>query len=262
MEQTMRSVLTQLPSTQNINIIVDDLPAVRIDSLPTKQKIVWRQLVDMEKVAGALKWLCANNHLYDGVKISALGIDSFDLATVPEEDESISQLVDDSQLSMLDHLPRDTIYTESTVQEMDTPLPIETDTELFQQRSIESASIFDSDPLLDLLCFPEIYCDGLNGLHSKREIPLPSYLFYRHRFSLNDPSVRRNMPYLFHVLHMKDRAAMDSGIYACLKTGYGSGIRAIDLLTNLGNNDKMLEGNLNMVRSKIAGTVFDYNFLC
>jgi hypothetical protein len=73
-EHTLRSVARSLPSNDRVCIVVDDLPPIQVDSLPTKQRVVWRQVVDFEKVYVALKFLVQNNPQYTDIEIDIKAI--------------------------------------------------------------------------------------------------------------------------------------------------------------------------------------------
>ena len=62
------------PLKSTLNEVTDTLPnqdllKIIVDSLPTCRREVWRNLVDMEKVISALRWLKANNPYYKDIEI-------------------------------------------------------------------------------------------------------------------------------------------------------------------------------------------------
>ncbi len=60
-EATHDHVRDTLPSADKLNIL--------IDSIPTKEKKIWRSLVNMKKVFTALKYLKIINPYYSSIKI-------------------------------------------------------------------------------------------------------------------------------------------------------------------------------------------------
>ena len=57
--ETNEHVKQTLPNFNCLNVIVD--------SLPTKNNIIWRNLIDINKVVRALKWLKSNNPFYEDI---------------------------------------------------------------------------------------------------------------------------------------------------------------------------------------------------
>ena len=69
-----------------------------------------------------------------------------------------------------------------------------------------------------------------------------------------NPIARKNISYLFFLCNNKELRAVDSGIYACLKTSKMKTIKAKTFLEKLKRNDQKLEANLSTLLSSIRGT--------
>uniref|UniRef100_A0A915HSW6 DUF6570 domain-containing protein n=1 Tax=Romanomermis culicivorax TaxID=13658 RepID=A0A915HSW6_ROMCU len=154
----------KLPSADALSILVD--------SCPTKKNVVWRSAVNLDKVYAALRKLKEINPMYADIEINT------DFANTAENEIPVSVLegttvqhtVTEQEFeSMLKKGIKCEPYTHITVETMkDDVDPNLMDVEIYRTMKIQSTPLnFDNDKL-DLMCFPELYPTGYNGLYSSR----------------------------------------------------------------------------------------------
>jgi hypothetical protein len=220
-EETLNNTFGSLPSNSSLEILVD--------SVPTKRKIVWRDLVNLKKVYAALQMLKQiNPTIYGDISIDLNNIDpnlAVDTIEIPALE---SEPLLEPQSPYL--LPADRTdqhaYAHFTILPMQRNLPSETNIELYKMQRVQGKPLRDTEQDLDLKCFPVLFPKGHFGMDAQRPRKVTKAMFVRSRLRIVDPRFRRNKQYLFHALHMADVRALNSGIFAMLKTSNVSGITA------------------------------------
>lgn len=107
---------------------------------------------------------------------------------------------------------------------------------------------------LEPLCFPWLFPDGFGHFYDDRkaEIRFQQYVF--HRFMNADPRFRKDMIYLFFLLHHKESKMIDQGVFATYRTGKGPKLSVASLIEKLKNKDQLLEANLNNIMTCFRGS--------
>lgn len=250
LEETHQYLGTKLPSTNCLNIIVD--------SCPTKKGIVWRSLVNLEKVYTAIDKLKKINVLYKNVEVNEK-----DAAIFREENLPVSLgdfdknklLGSETVQSMLKHTSECEPYTEVTVEPIySNPETALSDTEIYRTMKISSKPLDNKDEQTDVLCYPELYPKGQNGMYKKRQIKITPAMFLKHRFRNTDGRFRRNQQYLFDELGRKYTRCIEQGIYAMLNTSANKGLTCGQLLKQIEEKIQQLEANLSTMFAKNRGS--------
>ena len=126
----------------------------------------------------------------------------------------------------------------------------------------------DADPLsykeqnIDLLSFPNIFPFGIAGENSPRHAKnaLTPYMYEKTRLLSGRGHIRRNIPYMFYLLHRFERRAINQGVYLCMKNvKFLEGKNVEELKKMLQNDDKNIERNLNKATKKIPNSPSYWN---
>ena len=124
------------------------------------------------------------------------------------------------------------------------------DIEKYTMKRVEAVPLNDREVDMDHLCFVDIFPFGCGGMYDKREVIVKPAMYIRWILNQAVPAARRNIQYLFSAIHNKDVRAIDSGIFAQIRSSKIPNLTANLLRNNLVNNEKKLETNLfNCMRS-------------
>ncbi len=134
LEETLHYTAKTLPSKEFLDIIVD--------SLPTSKNVVWRNLVNLEKVYAALMWLKENNTQYENIQIcddlmkKCLEDDPLIEVSpdqVEEEDQVCEPELDLVEKSHLQHVEDKcgAVMAHCTIQSISKDIPTTADMELY-----------------------------------------------------------------------------------------------------------------------------------
>jgi len=249
-QETLDYVNSTLPSKKNYHIIVD--------SLPSKIKqTVWRTLINLEKVIVALDWLKKNNKYYKNIIISHLSNFPVDNLFIEENESSNfdKKINCEQNEPMLEHKVSCDIQHHYSIAELSKTVPLNSNLEIYDQKRINNEPLNIKNPDLDHLCFPNIFPYGKYGMYDSREISVSPLMYCKWIFRQRNPIARRNIPYLFSLCYNKDIRALDSGIFASLRTSkMKTDLTAASLLKKLKNKDQTLEAHLSTMFTSVRGT--------
>ena len=154
-DETLKSTFQSLPSKSTLEILVD--------SVPTKRKIVWRDLVDLNKVCAALQTLKRiNPTIYGDILIVPDNINlNVEVATaeIPVLESESARNDQPPFLLPVDQSDQDS-YAHFTIQPMQRNLPSETNIELYKMQRVQAEPLRDNEKDLDLKCFPVLFPRG------------------------------------------------------------------------------------------------------
>jgi hypothetical protein len=260
--------------------------------VPTKAKVVWRNVVNIEKVIAGLEWLVRNNVLYKDVKIDKeqlrkkLKVDEFvKLAGLdrPETVDGNLEASDDEDAEAANVARGEPFLTQDTDHRLEAEFSmmpmykakpaVGKDIEIYtKEPETYKQKMVKGDPLraqrereLDLMCFPKLHPKGRYGLMEKlrsenggpRELPIRPAEYYKYRLQNRDPRWRREISYL-HVAHFfKLERQIESGVYASMQMGKASAkLSKEELLKKLkGQGDaEDLTADLNVAFAAQKGT--------
>jgi hypothetical protein len=154
-QKTHNYLSMTLPSIDNIKIFVD--------ALPNKNNIVFRSLVEIEKVYDALNFLILHNPLYKHVKIDENYFENLELSSIfinNKENPSILIQENDDYENYL--------QTNFSIISLNQEINDETDIEKYSNKRIQSEPVNTKDTNLDHLCFPHLFPYGRGGVYDQR----------------------------------------------------------------------------------------------
>ena len=243
---------------------------ILLRSIPTTKKVLWQDMVDVNKIYAALSKLKEINPLYAAINLpsSASGLEldkklSTCVITDPAVDDNESnghaKDLDSDQLADREPMVRriqddeeTELYQDYTIHALHAPRENEKATALYQLLRINEPALSAHYKQLDLLCFPDLFPQGYGGLHHNRNFPLPKSDYVKVIFMSRYSKFRRNLQFFFH-LHQANLRQISGGIYHKLKI-----MRPHEKLT-AGRYLEMLEkeeieGNLTSVFSRLRNS--------
>ncbi|XP_043288385.1 uncharacterized protein [Venturia canescens] len=283
LEKTLEKIC---PPTKAINS--DHELYILVRGVPTKSKKVWESIVNKEKVFRALLTLKERNILYGEINLPERYSDlldtdlretEFQISQECDSDEdvdnpdtqlagrekqkeqgdgvqkiSVNKQIDGRAAALLTQMtPSDCYYEQYTIQRMHAPKENKTATELYQMLKVHAEPLDNRYKLLDFLCFPCEYPDGVNGEYEERPVHLSSFEYAKVRILSRNNQFRLNQQYLFFLLNAQTIRQLSSGIYHKLNVTDGR-VRytSASYLDQLGKGE--LEGNLSTIFSKLPNT--------
>jgi len=126
-----------------------------VNGKPTKQKVVWCSLVDVNQVKAAIQKLKDTNWLYREV-------------TDEPVDEAVKQVVEvtnNTTSTMLEKASENKIagFQSFTIRNLDNKLPGESDIEQYKVLSVKEDPLDNRQRHLDVMCFPVLFPTGEFG---------------------------------------------------------------------------------------------------
>lgn len=96
----------------------------------------------------------------------------------------------------------DAVHDEYTVYPLHENRTNESASTLYQMLRIENSPLNERSKNLDVLCFPDLYPYGTNGLYEDGETPIQFTEFIKAKLMSRHPQFRRQMQYIFHLLYL------------------------------------------------------------
>ncbi|KYN06207.1 hypothetical protein ALC62_02854 [Cyphomyrmex costatus] len=258
------------PPEETINLNHELYILVR--SIPKKSKTVWENLVNINKVYKALQWYKDNNPHYSDIRLPAssgdLINDEFpetEYQIVNDESDEIDEVVEDTvQHNKVNNVPTvlkrkafqiteySVINDQYIIYQMHAKrIDNESALRLYQMLKIEDVPMDSRYKYLDVMCFPDLYPEGVNGQREDRNFALPEYLFVRTRLMSKHSRFRLNLQYLFFLLNDANYRQLKNAIYYTMMV-HRERYTAGRYLTEL--KDNQLESNLMSIFTKLRNT--------
>ena len=158
-----------------------------VSGIPTKKKVIWRSLVDVNKVKAAVAKLKEINWLYSDVdpdKVKKTG------------DEIVIDVAHSATSTMLEKVSDKDEYCAGlqayTIRHLDKPVPTGND---IDQLNVKEFPLKSNQKHLDSMCFPELFPTGEFGEYHDREVPLTSSEYVKSRLKNKDSRYRKKAEY-------------------------------------------------------------------
>lgn len=257
-------------TVKNLNQIVEPSNVLKIilDGLPTKNKKIWRSLVDLKKVYTALNYLKSiGNSYYQDIDIDKINFNldkcKFNDSDGNESDNKSSNKEFDNKDSMI--LTQNAHYktlieNQYSVHTIGNPIKDDSDIKLYSTRKIEADPYNDQNKDRDHMCFPHIFILGKGGFYDERKVRILPAQYPKWILKNKNPIARRDIPYLFSLENNKDIKGLDYSIFASLRATKMPVINKELLLDKLNNNDPVLESKLTSYFGNITGSKEYWNF--
>ena len=167
-----------------------------VNNKPTKNNVVWRNLVDVNNVRVAVRKLKECNWLYKGV----------DEASVDSVLKEVLEVVENTSSTMLEKASsNDIVGLQSyTVKNMNDKLSTMEDIEQYKLNSVKEEALDSRQKHLDVMCFPVLFPDGCFGKYHPREVRLTHSEYDKSRIWNKDSRFRKDMQYVFYLAKQKE----------------------------------------------------------
>ena len=243
-EETHEYVNNTLPNPQALNIIINGLPTITNN--------IWRGLVNLDNVYKALEWLQINNVYYKSTDTNIISREILEKRTLLfNSDIKYNKLIKE-QSYLTDYSAASIQHC--TVMDFDKFNANLPDITKYSQKRVAASPMNDRDPKMDHLCFVELYPLGTGGMYDSRNIRIKPAMYIRWMLMHSNPSPRRNIQYLFSAVQNQDIRALESGIFASLRTSKMPNLTAGAVKRQIENNNQLLEANLATTMTAVRGS--------
>ena len=132
-----------------------------INGKPTKNNVLWRDLVDVEDLKAAIEVLKKDNWLYKDL----------DDSSVDEAAKKVLEVANNTSSKMLDKATKQDIdsFQAFTIRDLDSKLSSEPDIEQYKLLGVKEDPLDSRQQHLDVMCFPILFPNGKFGKYDKRE---------------------------------------------------------------------------------------------
>ena len=211
---------------------------VMMDGTLTKNKVVWRSIIDISKVQKALTKLREINWLYGQVDPDSVEKSTKDLVidVVNSATCTMVKKVQDKK----EYVAELQAYTDRSINQS---IPTTSDIDQYRMVSVDEFPIKGTQEYIDCMCFPDLFPTGEFGQHHPREV-LGFSAYVKSRLTSKHSRFRKKAEYVFFLLHQKMNRELNSGIYNCIRNVRNRDSSVRELLAKLESNDDELEGNL------------------
>ena len=217
-----------------------------VNGVPTKDKIVWQTLVDVNAVKLAIQKLKEINWLYKNV----------DDASLDEAAKNIVEVVDQASSIMLEKASTDDVAALQayTIRSLDQQGSTKLDVEQYKMQNVKDSPIESRQRHLDVMCFPTLFPSGQFGEFHPRDIHLSASEYAKSRLLNKDSRFRKDPQYVFFLLWQQEMRQISAGIYNVLKTTSKGKVPVREFLSRVSNSDESVEANLSTIFQSVRGT--------
>ena len=228
----------------------DDLPNpelyIIVNGKPTKSKVVWRSLVDVNCVKAAINILKSSNWLYKDVNNES----------VDEATKHIIEVSNTATICMLKKASREDVagFQAYTIRNLDNKLSTTSDFEQYKLLRVTEDPIDNRQQHLDVMCFPVLFPTGRFGKFHPRREKLSHCEYIKSRLLNKDSRFRKDAQYVFYLLWQKEMRELSAGVYNLLKTTRQQPMSVSKLLDSVEASDEHIEANLCTMLQSVRGT--------
>ena len=217
-----------------------------VNGVPTKDKIVWQTLVDVNAVKLAIQKLKEINWLYKNV----------DDASSDEAAKNIVEVVDQASSIMLEKASTDDVAALQAyiIRSLDQQGSTKLDVEQYKMQNVKDSPIESRQRHLDVMCFPTLFPSGQFGEFHPRDIHLSASEYAKSRLLNKDSRFRKDPQYVFFLLWQQEMRQISAGIYNVLKTTSKGKVPVREFLSRVSNSDESVEANLSTIFQSVRGT--------
>ena len=209
-----------------------------VDGRPTKDKVVWQSIVDVDNVRHAVDKLRETNWLY-----RTTDEDSVDKAT-----KKTIEVVSIASNPILERASLDDIngLQAYTICKMDQYMPTSGDIEHYKLLSVHKH--------LDALCFPTLFPTERYGEFHPCSVKLTFSEYLKTRLMNNDSRFCKSPEFVFYYLWQKELRELSSRIYKVLKSSSRRSHMVKQFVDGINSSDAGIEANLSTVLQSVRGT--------
>ena len=219
---------------------------VMVNGRPSKGKVVWRTIVNVDAVKAAICKLRQINCLYKQV----------DEQSVDDVVKQVIETVDNTTSTMLVKATKEDVadFQSYTIRTLNEKQSATSDIEQYKLLSVKEGPLDNRQKCLDCLCFPVLFPNGKFGEFHPRKIKICSSEYAKSRLLNKDSRFRKDPQYVFFLLWQKEMRELSAGVYNLLK---GTRQRAMPVhvfLDKLSKSDGDVEANLSTIFQSMRGS--------
>ena len=217
-----------------------------VNGTPTKSKVVWRSLANVNHVKAAINTLIMCNWLYRDITEKS----------IDEATRRIIEVSNSATSGMLEKASKDDIasFQAYTIRNLDNKMSTHSDIEQFKMLSVKEDPIDNRQKHLDVMCFPVLFPTGKYGQFHSRQEKLSHSEYIKLRLLNQDSRFRKDAQYVFFLLWQKEMRELSAGIYNLLKSTRCQPMSVSMLLDKVSTSDERLEANLCTMLQSVHGT--------
>ena len=171
-EKTVQTIEEVGSSSSSVELPPPELYII-VNGKPSKQKVMWRSLVDINAIKAAIQKLKEVNWLYKAV----------DEYSFDEVEKKVIEVVDSTTSSMLVKATREDIsgFQYYTIRTLNEKLSTSSDIEQFRLMNVTEKPLDNRQKYLDVMCFPVLYPSGRFGENHDRAVRISSSEYVKSR---------------------------------------------------------------------------------
>ena len=159
---------------------------------PTKSKVVWRSLVDVNRVKKVVDKLRQINWLYEDTADDA----------VDDSTKQVIEVVNSTTSSMLEKADESDIagFQAYTIRSLDNKLPIDSDIDQYKLMNVQEHPLDSRKLHLGMMCFPALFPTVAFGENHARELKINHAEYDKVRLLNKYSRFRTDTQYVFYLL--------------------------------------------------------------
>ena len=163
-----------------------------VNGKPTKTKVVWRSLVDVNEIKKAVQKLKDINWLYKDVREDS----------VDEAVQDVVEVVKKTSSTVLEKATKENISNLQcyTIRNLSTKQFTGDDIEQYKLMNVQEEPIDSRQKYLDVMCFPTLFPDGNFGKYHDRQKKISHSEYIKSRLLNKDSRFRKDPRYVFYLL--------------------------------------------------------------
>ena len=217
-----------------------------LNGVPTKNKVVWQTLVDINVLKLAIHKLKEINWVYKNL----------DDQSLDDAAKKVVEVVDNASSKMIEKASVDDIAAlqSYTIRSLDQQGSALMDVEQYKMLNVKDDPIQSRQTHLDVMCFPTLFPSGQFGEFHPRDTHVSASEYAKSRLLNKDPRFRKDPQYVFFLLWQQEMRQISAGIYNVLKsTGKGK-MPVREFLAGVSKSDESIEANLSTIFQSVRGT--------
>ena len=219
---------------------------IMVTGKPSKEKVVWRTMVNVDAVKAAIKKLKDTNWLYQKV----------DEDSVDDVARQVIETVDTTTSTMLAKATKEDVseFQSYTICTLNEKLSTTSDIEQYKLLSVKEDPLENRQRFLDVLCFPVLFPSGRFGEFHPRTVKISSSEYAKSRLLNKDSRFQKDPQYVFFLLWQKEMRELSAGVYNLLKYTHQQTVPVQVFLYKLSKSDQDVEANLSTIFQFVPGS--------
>ena len=217
-----------------------------VNGKPSKNKILWQSVVNVEHVKAAVKKLRETNWLYADVEDTS----------IDDASRRVIECVSDTTSQMLVKASAEDVnsFQAYTIRRLDQKQSTQADSEQFKLINVNENAMSNKLKHLDMLCFPTLFPSGKFGESHDRSVPISLSEFGKSHLLNKDSRFRKDPQYVFFLFWQKELRELAAGVYNLLKGRRQHVMPVGEFMDRVSNSDEDVEANLSTVFQSVRGS--------